>query len=113
MIITLTWILLHKDIIIAVIGIIATIWGKLSPSLPLKYRILLRKLGGRKVIIALINEAQEFCGTMGSTKRAYVVSEMQLLSQQKLGFEIPTAVCNLILEFIYDGLEKIENDNYS
>lgn len=99
----IVWICNHPETTITLIGTIFTIIGYLIPTLPIKARILLHKLGGAKIVKILMAESAELCGTTGSIKRIYVVNELKDIAKLR-NIKISTSTLNLIVEFLYNKM---------
>jgi hypothetical protein len=79
--------------------------GRFTPSLSISQQIWINKIG-KSNIVKIMKEATELSSATDNIKRAFVTGELQQLAIDKLGAKIPDAICNLIVEFLWNKYKK-------
>lgn len=88
-------------VLLAITAISAGVtWLARRRQLPAGVRKWLNRIG-RDDILEAIKEAETFGGLTPDERRKRVVAKLQEITRERLGFEVPTSVANLLVELVY------------
>lgn len=101
------WIYTHKDMIISLIWLIVTLVAYFWPSLPIKAQIWLRKIGGKALVINILQEAETLGDMPDAGLRAFAKDKLEELALRKFGKAMPDSIANVLVEWTFNRYKRI------